>query len=217
MACEFTDSWTGSLGVRRNGWTNTPERPRHVRRISPIGSRVNVVRIRLVLAIAVAIGALLISGCSATSDQAEIPSPAPADACAFDVTVEGVTAIAAQDETPQLIVADDAEVPTELGVTDLCVGEGKAVKATDTVTVNYVGVGYKTLQEFDSSYARGEPISFPLSQVIPGWTEGVTGMKPGGVRLLRIPADKAYGAQGNPPAIQPDEALAFIVELEDIE
>lgn len=171
-------------------------------------------RIRLALVTTLAVGALALTGCSSSSDDAETPAAAPAEACAFDVTVEGVTAIRAENETPQLIVAEDAEVPTELEVTDLCTGEGNEVTTTDTVTVNYVGVGYQTLQEFDSSYARGEPISFSLSQVIPGWTQGVAGMQPGGVRLLRIPSDLAYGAQGSPPTILPDEALAFIVELE---
>ena len=177
-------------------------------------SRIGVVRIRLALATTLAVGALIVTGCSSDSDEAEAPTTAPADACAFDVTEEGVTAIRAEDETPQLIVAEDAKVPTELQVTDLCTGEGNEVTATDTVTVNYVGVGYISLQEFDSSYARGEPISFSLTEVIPGWTEGVAGMKPGGARLLRVPSDLAYGAQGAPPTIQPDEALAFIVELE---
>ncbi len=172
-------------------------------------------RIRFALATTLAVGALIVSGCSSDSDEADAPTPAAAEACAFDESVDGVTAIAAGDETPQLIVAEDAEVPTELQVTDLCTGEGNEVTTSDTVTVNYVGVGYKSQQEFDSSYARGEPATFSLSQVIPGWTQGVAGMKPGGARLLRIPADLAYGAQGSPPSIQPDEALAFIVELEE--
>lgn len=171
------------------------------------------VRIRLALVTTLAVGALLVSGCSSDSDEEAAPEPAPADACAFDVSVEGVTAIAADGETPSLTVAKDATVPSELEVTDLCTGEGEAVATSDTVTVDYVGVGYKSLEQFDSSYSRGEPATISLSQVIPGWTQGVTGMKPGGARLLRIPADLAYGAQGNPPSIQPDEALAFIVEL----
>ena len=88
--------------------------------------------------------------------------------------------------------------------------------AADTVTVDYVGVGYKSQKVFDSSYERGAPATFPLTGVIPGWTEGVAGMKPGGARLLLVPSELAYGEEGRPPAISPNEALAFIVEMDSI-
>lgn len=168
-----------------------------------------------------AIGSMIATGCSSssddssTADQGETHAPASAESCAYDETVGGVTAVADVEATPELTVAKDAEVPTELEITDLCVGDGAEATAADTVTVDYVGVGYKTREVFDSSYERGEPARFPLGQVIPGWTQGVSGMKPGGVRLLLIPADQAYGEQGSPPAIEPNEALAFIVELHE--
>jgi FKBP-type peptidyl-prolyl cis-trans isomerase 2 len=75
--------------------------------------------------------------------------------------------------------------------------------------VQYVGVSYSNGQEFDASWDRGEPFEFTLGvgQVIPGWDEGVEGMKEGGRRKLTIPADKAYGPQGSPPAIGPNETL----------
>ena len=86
----------------------------------------------------------------------------------------------------------------------------------DTVLVDYIGVGYKRRAEFDSSYSRGQPSTFPVSGVVPGFKEGLIGMKPGGARLLLIPADQAYGQAGAPPAIEPNEALAFTVELQSI-
>lgn len=92
-------------------------------------------------------------------------------------------------------------------------GSGQSPKATDTVTVNYEG---KLLDGtiFDSSYERGEPISFPLDQVIAGWTEGLQLMKPGGQYELYIPSDLAYGETGN-PMIEPNSVLIFKIELLD--
>ena len=168
---------------------------------------------RLLLPLAAA--ALVISGC-ADSETATVGDPE--ETCSFDTTEKGVTATATGDDGPvTLVVGKDAPVPTELEVFDLCEGEGEEATPQDTVTVDYIGVGYKSREEFDSSYSRGQPATFPLNQVIPGWTQGVAGMKPGGARLLLIPADLAYGPAGSPPAIQPDEALAFVVELDSIQ
>jgi peptidylprolyl isomerase len=105
--------------------------------------------------------------------------------------------------------------PTQLVTKDLKEGTGAVVQSTDQVTVNYIGVSCSTGKIFDSSYSRGQPAQFGLDQVIPGWTQGITGMKVGGQRLLGIPSDLGYGAQGNPPAIAPDEALWFVVEVTD--
>ena len=104
--------------------------------------------------------------------------------------------------------------PTTLGKQDLKVGTGAVVQPGATVTANYVGVACTTGKIFDSSYAHGQAVQFPLDQVIPGWTNGIPGMKVGGVRLLSIPADQAYGA--NPPqgaGIAPNEPLFFLVEI----
>ena len=87
-------------------------------------------------------------------------------------------------------VPDDA--PETLEVVDITEGTGAQVAAHDWVQVDYVGVSQSTGEEFDSSYDR-EPVEFPLDQVIPGWSEGLLGMKEGGRRQLVIPADMAYG------------------------
>lgn len=94
-------------------------------------------------------------------------------------------------------------------------GDGKLPAASDTVKVNYEG---KLVDGtvFDSSYERGEPISFPLNQVIPGWTEGVQLMPVGSTYEFYIPSELAYGPGGTGP-IPPYSALEFKVELLDIE
>lgn len=91
-------------------------------------------------------------------------------------------------------------------------GTGAQPTATDEVTVHYTG---KLLDGtvFDSSVSRGEPATFPLNRVIPGWTEGVQLMKEGGKYTFFIPSDLAYGPQGVPNAIPPHATLIFDVEL----
>ena len=96
-----------------------------------------------------------------------------------------------------------APPPTKLETKDLIVGTGAEAKAGDTVTVNYVGVLYKSGKVFDASWKRNEPFTFTLGkgQVITGWDQGIAGMKVGGRRELIIPAALAYGAKGSPPTI----------------
>lgn len=91
-------------------------------------------------------------------------------------------------------------------------GEGAQPTAEDEVTVHYTG---KLLNGtvFDSSVQRGEPATFPLNRVIPGWTEGVQLMKEGAKYTFFIPSDLAYGPQGVPNAIPPHSTLIFEVEL----
>ena len=91
-------------------------------------------------------------------------------------------------------------------------GTGAQPTAEDEVTVHYTG---KLLngQVFDSSVNRGEPATFPLNRVIPGWTEGLQLMKAGGKAVFYIPSALAYGSAGAPPMIGPDADLIFTVEL----
>ncbi len=102
----------------------------------------------------------------------------------------------------------------KLDKVDLVQGSGDVVKAGDTVTAHYTGAVAATGIIFQSSHDTGQPVAFPLDQVIKGWTEGVPGMKVGGKRRLIIPADQAYGA--NPPSgsgIPANAPLVFDIEL----
>jgi peptidylprolyl isomerase len=106
--------------------------------------------------------------------------------------------------------------PTELQVTDLTEGTGEPVPAGATVTVDYIGVACSTGKIFDASYGS-QPATFPLSGVIPGWTEGIPGMKSGGKRLLVIPPAEGYGDSGAGSDIAPGETLWFVVEMRSFE
>jgi peptidylprolyl isomerase len=102
--------------------------------------------------------------------------------------------------------------PTTLVKEDLKVGTGAVVKPGATVKVDYIGVSCSTGKIFDSSYKTGQPAEFGLDGVIPGWTNGIPGMKVGGQRLLGIPSAQAYGPQGR-EGIAPNEALWFVVSV----
>ena len=105
--------------------------------------------------------------------------------------------------------------PTTLQKRDIVKGKGKKAKSGDKVEVQYVGVSYSTGQQFDASWDRGQPFRFQLGKgmVIPGWDQDVVGMRVGGRRQLVIPPDLAYGPQGQPPAIGPNETLIFDIDL----
>jgi len=111
------------------------------------------------------------------------------------------------------IAAGTPPKPSQLVVKDLVVGTGAKAAASATVRVQYVGVNYDNGQEFDSSWSRGQPADFPLANVIPGFSQGIVGMKVGGRRELVIPPVLGYGAQGSPPQVGPNETLVFVIDL----
>lgn len=100
-------------------------------------------------------------------------------------------------------------------ITMLKEGSGAMPKASDTVKVHYRGT-LPDGKEFDSSYGRGQPATFPLGRVIPCWTEGVQSIKQGGKAKLVCPPNLAYGSRGVPGTIPADSTLVFEVELLDI-
>ena len=117
--------------------------------------------------------------------------------------------------TKPVVTVPVGDPPTALEKKDLVVGKGAEAVAGKKVSVQYVGVSYATKKQFDASWDRGQPFSFILGEgdVIKGWDQGVPGMKVGGRRQLVIPPGLAYGANGAPPAIGPNETLIFVVDL----
>jgi peptidylprolyl isomerase len=117
-------------------------------------------------------------------------------------------------ERPQ-IAKPEGDIPFDLGIDEIVVGDGAEATKGSKVEVHYVGVAFRSGEEFDASWNRGQPFEFRLGkgQVIPGWDAGVQGMKVGGRRKLTIPSAMAYGARGAGGVIAPHEPLVFVVDL----
>ncbi len=112
-------------------------------------------------------------------------------------------------------VVKKTELEGGLIVEDIKIGDGYEVQAGGTVVAHYHGTLKEGGKVFDSSFTRGEPIAFPLTRVIQGWTKGVPGMKVGGVRRLTIPAALGYGPTGAGADIPPNADLIFVIQLVD--
>jgi peptidylprolyl isomerase len=120
-----------------------------------------------------------------------------------------------ETSTKPVIPKPSGSPPRKLVKEDLVKGKGPAAKKGDTVTVNYVGVAFSTGEEFDASWDRGQPFDVALGgrpRVIEGWEKGLVGMRRGGRRMLTVPPELAYGTEGYPPAIGPNETLIFVVD-----
>lgn len=109
--------------------------------------------------------------------------------------------------------------PDDLLIEDLVEGTGDEAHSGQSAVVHYVGVAASTGAEFDASWNRGEPFTFPLGAgyVIAGWDRGVVGMRVGGRRRLVIPAHLGYGDRGAGGVIAPGETLIFVVDLVELD
>ena len=151
---------------------------------------------------------------SEAKNQKPIPEPtAPASATATPTAGE------ADINKKPTVPKGSGTAPTALKAETLIPGSGAQIKNGQQATVQYVGVLFKNGKEFDTSWGKGkQPFAFTIGsgQVISGWDQGVLGMKVGERRRLTIPADLAYGAQGSPPKIGPNEPLIFDIDLKKI-
>ena len=146
---------------------------------------------------------------------------------------DGGSAQGAQGETTETTPPEDAlkdtstkpvipkptgTPPRKLVKEDIVKGRGTGAKPGDTIFVNYVGVNFSNGEEFDSSWDSGAPFPVQLGtgSVIEGWDKGLVGIRKGGRRKLTIPPEMAYGAEGYPPDIPPNETLVFVVDAVSI-
>lgn len=170
------------------------------------------------LPILIALCALLaFAGCGGGDD--DDATTGAGGTTAAESTSEGSSGAASGTKTKPKVTVPKGAPPKQLKIEDIETGSGDEAKSGDEVTVQYVGVNYKNGKEFDSSWSRNEPFTFTLGggQVIPGWEQGIEGMKVGGRRELTIPPELAYGETGSPPAIGPNETLIFVVDLLAVE
>lgn len=126
-------------------------------------------------------------------------------------STQGDAFLAANKKKPGVVT-----LPDGLQYKILVDGKGPKPTDTDVVTVDYAGTLVDGT-EFDSSYKRGQPATFPVSGVIQGWTEALKLMKAGSTWELYIPPSLAYGDQGSPPAIGPNQTLIFKVKLINVQ
>jgi peptidylprolyl isomerase len=162
-----------------------------------------------VLVVGMVIAALMLPN---DDNKVEVSSPPNANGA---TTIPAKPCVKMQGALPKgapKVPITEGVPPTKLVTKDLVTGKGAVVKAGDQLTVDYIGVACSTGKVFDSSYSRGKPSEFALSGVIPGWQQGLPGMKVGGRRLLEVPPDLAYGANGQAP-IGPNETLWFVVDV----
>src|ERR1700712_5183140 len=167
------------------------------------------------LALAVA-GVLALSACGSNQFAPE-PPPAGTPAATIKPTDAGpikITVANAKDlKLRPSVRVNTGSLPTQLQTTDIIPGTGPAAKPADTVTVQYVGVIGRTGQEFEATWDEGQPATLDLNNTIPGFRNGIAGMKVGGRRQVVMPPGQAYGGQGFGSLIGPDETLIFIIDL----
>lgn len=167
---------------------------------------------RLLTMPAIVAAAVGLAACGSSSAPGVIQAPSSG------LTQEPVAAapkVPADLSKEPVIAKQTGPAPTKLVTKDLIVGTGATAAAGDTITVNYVGALYSNDKIFDASWNRHQTFTTTLSSgsVIPGWVQGIAGMKVGGRRELIIPPSLGYGKKGEPPTIPANSTLVFVVDL----
>jgi peptidylprolyl isomerase len=195
---------------------------------SDVLTRLMRARTHIFLALIALSAAALIAGCGSSGgsstitvgnensgDETLASKSAPTSSTSTSTTAAAKTPTSGPLSKEPHVTTPSGPPPTKLVTKEIITGTGAEAKTGSAVAVNYVGALYKTGKVFDASWKRNEPFPFTLGkgQVIPGWEQGVVGMKVGGRRELIIPPALGYGAKGSPPSIPPNETLIFIVDL----
>jgi peptidylprolyl isomerase len=169
----------------------------------------------LMLALCVAL-AIAVAGCGGGGSDSSSESTGSTES--NESTKSGESGNTDTSKKPVVVVPKGLS-PKTYAYKEIVKGTGATAKSGDKVTVQYVGVGFDSEKEFDSSWSRNEPFEFNLGagEVIAGWDKGVAGMKVGGRRELLLPGNLAYGAAGSPPEIGPNETLIFVIDLLAVE
>ena len=154
------------------------------------------------------------SSASSASQSSQVPQPTPnsqSQGKASAVTQAELPTVSANAGQAPVISKPVGDPPATLVTKDIIVGNGATATSASTVTAQYVLMSWKSGAVLQSSWSQG-PATFPLSAVIPGWQQGIPGMKVGGRRLLVVPPALGYGAAGSGP-VGPNETLVFVVDL----
>ena len=166
------------------------------------------------LAVLFATSTLVLSGC--TTDGGHPSKPTSNGATTMNSTSSkgnpSIPAVSGPATSAPTIAAPHGTPPTTLLTQDVITGSGATAVPTSTLTVHYTLMAWSTGKVVESSWTSGQPATFALAQVIPGWQQGIPGMKIGGRRVLVIPPALGYGAAGAGP-IGPNETLVFVVDL----
>lgn len=157
---------------------------------------------------------VLCVSCGTKKEEKTLATSTPAaSANCRDGTLPTPTPLATVPATKPTIEVPGGLAPCKLVIEDIHAGTGAAATADSTVTVQYLGVAWSNHKQFDASWDRGGPSTFPLAGVVKGWQQGIPGMKEGGRRELIIPPALGYKAAGSPPVIGPNETLVFVIDL----
>jgi peptidylprolyl isomerase len=173
--------------------------------------------------LAVVAAALTLGACGQSSNVAAPASSAPPSSASAtaapptqskgrECTADDVKTTGNFGENPTITIPDSCDPPKKLITKDLVQGPGPGAVSGNSLEMNYSLVTWSNKQKLDSSFDRGQPFSLQLGagMVIPGWDQGLVGIKQGGRRLLIIPPDLGYGAGGQ--GIKPNETLVFVVD-----
>lgn len=200
----------------------------YFRDVFPRSPRLQRARPHLGLGLAALAATVLIAGCGSSggsstitvgaenkANEALATTSSPTSSTSASTTAAAKTPASGPLSKEPHVTPPSGPAPTKLVTKELVTGTGAEAKTGSAVSVNYVGALYHGGKVFDASWKRNEPFPFTIGkgQVIPGWEQGVPGMKVGGRRELIIPAALAYGAKGSPPTIPPNAPLVFVIDL----